>query len=69
MVPMTIHDDGPKGLCAELRTILADELGAGNRIARVDNDSPGASPVVVPVHHGKVKPYYVHQIKKLVQGD
>jgi hypothetical protein len=47
MVRVTIHDDGPEGLCAELRTILADELSAGNRIKRVDNDSPGAWPLVV----------------------
>jgi hypothetical protein len=44
---MAIHDDGPTGLCAELRTILENELTAGNRIKRVDNDAPGAWPLVV----------------------
>jgi predicted RNA binding protein YcfA (HicA-like mRNA interferase family) len=28
----------------------------------------GAPDVVLPVHHGKVKPFYVRQIKKLIEG-
>jgi predicted RNA binding protein YcfA (HicA-like mRNA interferase family) len=47
---------------------------AGYRLERIRGShhvftKAGASPVVVPVHHGKVKPYYVRQIKKLVEGD
>lgn len=26
---------------------------------------PGSEPVIVPVHHGKVKPFYVQKIEKL----
>jgi predicted RNA binding protein YcfA (HicA-like mRNA interferase family) len=29
----------------------------------------GAPDVVLPVHGGKVKPYYARQVEKLVQGD
>lgn len=28
----------------------------------------GAPDVVLPVHHGKVKPFYVRQIKKLIES-
>lgn len=30
---------------------------------------PAAPDVVLSVHHGKVKPFYVRQIKKLIEGD
>jgi predicted RNA binding protein YcfA (HicA-like mRNA interferase family) len=29
---------------------------------------PGAADVSIPVHHGKVKPFYVRQVKKLTEG-
>ena len=29
---------------------------------------PGAPDVSIPVHHGKVKPFYVRQVKKLIEG-
>jgi len=29
---------------------------------------PNAPDVVFPVHHGKVKPFYVRQIKKLLEN-
>ncbi|HEV3415640.1 MAG TPA: type II toxin-antitoxin system HicA family toxin [Pirellulales bacterium] len=56
---------------AEVKRMLES---AGYRLGRIRGShhtftKPGASPVVVPVHHGKVKPYYVRQIKKLVQDD
>jgi predicted RNA binding protein YcfA (HicA-like mRNA interferase family) len=28
---------------------------------------PGAPDVSIPVHHGKVKPFYVRQVKKLIE--
>ncbi len=28
----------------------------------------GARDLVLPVHHGKVKPFYVRQVKKLIEG-
>lgn len=30
---------------------------------------PGSPDVVLPVHRGKVKPYYVRQVEKLVKED
>jgi predicted RNA binding protein YcfA (HicA-like mRNA interferase family) len=30
---------------------------------------PGAEPFSIPVHRGKVKPYYVRQVEKVCQGD
>ena len=30
---------------------------------------PGAEPLSIPVHRGKVKPYYVRQVEKVYQGD
>jgi predicted RNA binding protein YcfA (HicA-like mRNA interferase family) len=30
---------------------------------------PGLAPMVIPVHHGKVKPFYVRQAKQAAQGD
>ena len=29
----------------------------------------GESPVSIPVHQGKVKPYYVRQVKRICEGD
>lgn len=29
---------------------------------------PGRTPIVLPVHRGKVKPAYVRQVKKLLEG-
>jgi predicted RNA binding protein YcfA (HicA-like mRNA interferase family) len=42
----------------------------GYNLARISGShhiftKPGALPVSVPVHHGKVKPAYVRQIEKL----
>ena len=56
---------------AELKRMLER---AGYRLERIRGShhvftKAGASPVVVPVHRGKVKHYYVRQIKKLVEGD
>jgi predicted RNA binding protein YcfA (HicA-like mRNA interferase family) len=56
---------------AELKKLLET---AGYRLERIRGShhvftKAGASPVVVPVHRGKVKPYYARQIKKLVEGD
>ncbi len=47
---------------------------AGYRLERIRGShhlftKPGAPLVVVPVHRGKVKPYYVRQIEKLVEGN
>jgi predicted RNA binding protein YcfA (HicA-like mRNA interferase family) len=30
---------------------------------------PGGADVVIPVHRGKVKPFYVRQVTQLTQGD
>ncbi len=43
---------------------------AGYRLARVNGShhiftKPGRQPVSIPVHRGKVKPFYVRQIEKL----
>jgi hypothetical protein len=43
---MDIHDDDLPRLCAELRTILAAELDAGNRLARFTG-SPDEWPLLV----------------------
>ena len=43
---VAIHDDGLASLCAELRTILAAELEAGNRIVRISG-VPNDWPLVV----------------------
>ena len=29
----------------------------------------GLQPISIPVHQGKVKPYYVRNVKKICQGD
>ena len=30
---------------------------------------PNAQAIVIPVHGGKVKPFYVRQVEKITQGD
>jgi len=45
---------------------------AGYRLARIHGShhyfvKPGELPVSIPVHHGKVKPYYVRQVEKVCQ--
>jgi predicted RNA binding protein YcfA (HicA-like mRNA interferase family) len=47
---------------------------AGYRLVRVHGShhyftKPGAEPFSIPVHNGKVKPYYVRQAEKVSQGD
>lgn len=47
---------------------------AGYALARIRGShhvftKPGQSPVTIPVHKGKVKPHYVHQVKKICKGD
>ncbi len=55
---------------AEVRKMLET---AGYRLARIGGShhyfiKPGEQPFSIPVHHGKVKPYYVRQAEKLCQG-
>ena len=47
---------------------------AGYRLVRIVGShhyftKPGEQPFSIPVHHGKVKPYYVRQVEKVCQGD
>jgi predicted RNA binding protein YcfA (HicA-like mRNA interferase family) len=47
---------------------------AGYRLVRISGShhyftKPGAGPFSIPVHRGKVKPYYVRQVEKACQGD
>jgi predicted RNA binding protein YcfA (HicA-like mRNA interferase family) len=47
---------------------------AGYQLVRVHGShhyftKPGSEPFSIPVHHGKVKPYYVRQVEKVCQGD
>ncbi len=47
---------------------------AGYRLVRISGSHHyftklGAEPFSIPVHHGKVKPYYVRQVEKVCQGD
>jgi predicted RNA binding protein YcfA (HicA-like mRNA interferase family) len=56
---------------SEVRKMLE---AAGYRLVRVHGShhyftKPGEPPLSIPVHHGKVKPYYVRQVEKLCQGD
>ena len=30
---------------------------------------PGEQPISIPVHQGKVKPYYVRQVESICKGD
>ena len=47
---------------------------AGWRLVRIRGShhcfaKPGETLLSIPVHQGKVKPYYVRQIEKIIQGD
>ena len=47
---------------------------AGWRLDRISGShhifvKSGSTAIVIPVHHGKVKPAYVRQIQKIIQGD
>jgi len=47
---------------------------AGYRLVRISGShhyftKPGAQPFSIPVHQGKVKPYYVRQVEKICRGD
>lgn len=53
---------------ADVRAMLER---AGYDLARVSGShhvftKPGADLVSIPVHHGKVKPFYVRQVEKIV---
>lgn len=55
----------------ELRRILGQ---SGWQLVRVTGShhvfkKPGSPDVVLPVHRGKVKPYYVREVKKLIKGN
>jgi len=52
---------------AEVRTMLEEK---GYTLGRISGShhlftKPGELPVSIPVHKGKVKPYYVRQVEKL----
>lgn len=56
---------------AEVRRLLERE---GWRLLRIKGShhsfgKPGFRNIVVPVHHGKVKPFYVKEIRKILEGD
>jgi predicted RNA binding protein YcfA (HicA-like mRNA interferase family) len=47
---------------------------AGYRLVRISGShhcfaKPGETLLVIPVHQGKVKPYYVRQVEKVCQGN
>ncbi len=47
---------------------------AGYSLVRISGShhyftKPKEQPFSIPVHKGKVKPYYVHQVEKVCQGD
>ena len=47
---------------------------AGYRLVRIVGShhyftKAGEQPFSIPVHHGKVKPYYVREVEKVCQGD
>jgi predicted RNA binding protein YcfA (HicA-like mRNA interferase family) len=47
---------------------------AGYQLVRISGShhyfiKPGEQPFSIPVHKGKVKPYYVRQVEKVCQGD
>ena len=55
---------------AEVKAMLEQ---AGYRLVRVCGShhyftKAGEQPFSIPVHQGKVKPYYVRQVKKIRQG-
>ena len=46
----------------------------GFRLVRISGShhyftKPGEQPFSIPVHHGKVKPYYVRQVEKACRDD
>ena len=56
---------------AEVQKLLAS---AGYNLERIRGShhifgKPGALPVSIPVHRGKVKAFYVRQIEKIIQGN
>lgn len=56
---------------AEVRKLLE---GAGYSLARISGShhvftKPGANLVSIPVHRGKVKPFYVRQVEKIIAED
>ncbi len=56
---------------AEVRKMLED---AGYALVRIHSShhyftKPGAQPVSIPVHQGKVKPHYVREVEKICRGD
>lgn len=53
-----------------MRKLLERHGGALIRISSSHHvfKKPGAPGVSIPVHHGKVKPFYVRQVKKLIEG-
>jgi predicted RNA binding protein YcfA (HicA-like mRNA interferase family) len=47
---------------------------AGYELARIHGShhyfvKPGQPPISIPVHHGKVKPFYVRQVERICQSD
>jgi predicted RNA binding protein YcfA (HicA-like mRNA interferase family) len=55
---------------SEVQEILEQ---AGYRLARIHGShhyftKPGEQPISIPVHHGKVKPFYVRQVEKICRG-
>jgi predicted RNA binding protein YcfA (HicA-like mRNA interferase family) len=56
---------------SEVKKMLERE---GYRLVRVHGShhyftKSGAEPFSIPVHHGKVKPYYVRQVEKICQSE
>ncbi len=56
---------------AEVQAMLES---SGFELARVRGShhiftKEGEQPVSIPVHRGKVKPYYVRQVERICQGD
>ena len=56
---------------AELRRLLEQ---AGYQLVRVHSSHhifarAGQLPLSIPVHHGKVKAFYVRQVKKILQAE
>jgi len=56
---------------AEVKAMLER---AGYQLARIHGshhyfNKPGEQPLSIPVHHGKVKPYYVLQVERICEGD
>jgi predicted RNA binding protein YcfA (HicA-like mRNA interferase family) len=56
---------------SEVRAMLQR---AGYELVRIHGShhyfaKPGEQPISIPVHQGKVKPYYVRQVEKICQGN